>query len=115
LAIKSALSSEALGPTVTVGEILVEIMATTVGTGFLAAQPLLGPFPSGAPAIFIDQVARIGGAAGIVAAVGDDDFGTLNIERLRASRPAAPSSVTATTAHAISSSTSRIRPPAKRA
>ncbi|MXN49373.1 sugar kinase [Shinella kummerowiae] len=84
LAITSALSAEALGPTVTVGEILVEIMATTIGTGFLAAQPLLGPFPSGAPAIFIDQVARIGGAAGIVAAVGDDDFGTLNVERLRA-------------------------------
>lgn len=78
------LAPEALGPTVTVGEILVEIMATTVGTGFLSPQPLVGPFPSGAPAIFIDQVARIGGAAGIVAAVGDDDFGVLNVERLRA-------------------------------
>lgn len=77
------LAAEALGPTVTVGEILVEIMATTIGAGFLAPQPLVGPFPSGAPAIFIDQVARMGGAAGIVAAVGDDDFGTLNVERLR--------------------------------
>lgn len=77
------LAPEMLGPTITVGEILVEIMATTVGTGFLAPQPLAGPYPSGAPAIFIDQVARIGGAAGIIASVGNDDFGRLNIERLR--------------------------------
>lgn len=80
----SVLARESLGPTVTVGEILVEIMATTIGAGFLDPQPLVGPFPSGAPAIFIDQVARIGGAAGIVAAVGDDDFGVLNVGRLRA-------------------------------
>lgn len=83
LAETSTLAAEALGPTITVGEILVEIMATTIGAGFLEAQPLVGPFPSGAPAIFIDQVARIGGAAGIVAAVGDDDFGRLNVGRLR--------------------------------
>ncbi len=80
----SALASETLGPTVTVGEILVEIMATTIGEGFLRPQPLVGPLPSGAPAIFIDQVSCIGGSAGIVAAVGDDDFGRLNVERLRA-------------------------------
>ncbi|WP_371813047.1 sugar kinase [Kaistia sp. 32K] len=77
------LAPEALGPTVTVGEILVEIMATTVGEGFLAPQTLIGPFPSGAPAIFIDQVARIGGACGIVAVVGNDDFGRLNVGRLK--------------------------------
>ncbi|MBN7808901.1 sugar kinase [Agrobacterium rubi] len=59
-------------------------MATTSGEGFLSPQPLVGPFPSGAPAIFIDQVARIGGACGIVAAVGNDDFGRLNVERLKA-------------------------------
>ncbi len=79
----SALAAESLGPTITVGEILVEIMATTVGVGFLEPQSLVGPFPSGAPAIFIDQVARMRGSAGIVAAVGNDDFGTLNVERLR--------------------------------
>lgn len=77
------LANEALGPTITIGEILVEIMATTTGTGFLEPQALIGPFPSGAPAIFIDQVARMGGSAGIIACVGRDDFGTLNVERLR--------------------------------
>lgn len=80
----SELAPEDLGLTITVGEILVEIMATTVGAGFLSPQSFVGPFPSGAPAIFIDQVARFGGAAGIVAAVGADDFGTINVERLRA-------------------------------
>ncbi|MBB4008308.1 tagatose kinase [Allorhizobium taibaishanense] len=79
----SVLAPERLGPTITAGEILVEIMATSVGTGFLEPLPLLGPFPSGAPAIFIDQVAKLGGSAGIISAVGADDFGTLNIERLR--------------------------------
>ncbi|RWX81084.1 sugar kinase [Neorhizobium lilium] len=79
----SVLAPEALGPTITAGEILVEIMSTSVGTGFLEPLTLLGPFPSGAPAIFIDQVARLGSAAGIISAVGSDDFGRLNIERLK--------------------------------
>jgi sugar/nucleoside kinase (ribokinase family) len=66
----------------TIGEILVEIVATTKGNGFREAQPLIGPFPSGAPAIFVDQAARIGAQAAIVSRIGDDDFGTLNIRRL---------------------------------
>jgi tagatose kinase len=78
-----ALAPDSLGPAVCVGEILVEIMATTIGNGFLEPVPLVGPFPSGAPAIFIDQCARIGGSAAMVGAVGDDDFGRVNIERLR--------------------------------
>jgi sugar/nucleoside kinase (ribokinase family) len=68
----------------TVGEILVEIMATTKGEGFREAQPLIGPFPSGAPAIFVDQVGRLGTPAAIVSRVGDDDFGRLNLDRLAA-------------------------------
>lgn len=67
---------------VVIGEILVEIMADTVGTGFDHAQPLTGPYPSGAPAIFADQAARLGQPAAIVSAVGDDDFGRLNLRRL---------------------------------
>ena len=68
---------------ITIGEILVEIMARDAGHGFRSAIPLLGPYPSGAPAIFIDQVAKLGQPCGIVGAVGHDDFGALNIERLR--------------------------------
>jgi len=76
------LAPDSLGPTVCVGEILVEIMATTPGDGFREPLPLLGPYPSGAPAIFIDQCARIGGSAAMVGAVGDDDFGRVNLDRL---------------------------------
>jgi D-tagatose-bisphosphate aldolase class II non-catalytic subunit len=66
----------------TLGEVLVEIMAVVPGPGFGEPLELVGPFPSGAPAIFIDQVARLGASCGIIAAVGDDDFGRLNVKRL---------------------------------
>jgi sugar/nucleoside kinase (ribokinase family) len=68
---------------ITIGEILVEIMATEVGDGFRGPIPLIGPFASGAPAIFIDQVAKLGQPCGMISRVGDDDFGRLNIDRLR--------------------------------
>ena len=67
---------------VTLGEILVEIMADEPGHGFREPLHLVGPFPSGAPAIFIDQVAKLGQACGIIGCVGDDDFGRVNLNRL---------------------------------
>ena len=67
---------------ITIGEILVEIMATEPGDGFLAPIPLVGPFPSGAPAIFIDQVGKLGEPCGVIACVGADDFGRVNLDRL---------------------------------
>jgi tagatose kinase len=67
----------------TIGEILVEIMATEKGDGFLEPVNLIGPFPSGAPAIFIDQAARFGQPAAIIGCVGNDDFGRVNLDRLR--------------------------------
>ncbi|MDX8452921.1 sugar kinase [Mesorhizobium sp. VK9D] len=80
---RGEIAVEATGPTIVAGEILVEIMASERGLGFLEPLALTGPYPSGAPAIFIDQVARLGGGAGIIACVGGDDFGTINLERLR--------------------------------
>lgn len=71
-----------LGPTVCIGEILAEIVATTDGDGFKNPQPLIGPYPSGAPAIFIDQCGRMGGSAAMIGTVGDDDFGRMNTDRL---------------------------------
>ena len=78
----SVLAPDTLGPTVTIGEILVEIVATTPGHGFREPIDLTGPYPSGAPAIFVSQCARMGGAAAMVGAVGDDDFGRVNLDRL---------------------------------
>lgn len=67
---------------VTAGEILVEIMADSAGNGFDRPIALTGPFPSGAPAIFACQAARLGQPCGIISMVGDDDFGRLNLRRL---------------------------------
>lgn len=66
----------------TMGEILVEIMAKDVGQSFRQPGLLLGPYASGAPAIFIDQVGKLGCEAGMIGCVGEDDFGHLNTERL---------------------------------
>ncbi|WP_299819879.1 sugar kinase [uncultured Jannaschia sp.] len=77
------IAPDALGPTICAGEILVEIVATRPGAGFREVLDLTGPYPSGAPAIFIDQCARLGGRAAMIGAVGDDDFGAVNLDRLR--------------------------------
>ena len=58
-------------------------MATELGDGFLEPISLIGPYPSGAPAIFIDQVAKLGQPCGMIGCVGDDDFGQVNTGRLR--------------------------------
>lgn len=68
----------------TMGEILVEIMARDVGQSFRQPGVLLGPYASGAPAIFIDQVGKLGHPAGIIGCVGNDDFAYVNTERLSA-------------------------------
>lgn len=68
---------------VTIGEILAEILAERVNQEFTEPGTLLGPFPSGAPAIAIDEAALMGAKTAIVAKIGTDDFGALNKNRLR--------------------------------
>ncbi len=71
-----------------IGELLVEIMRTEVDTphGKLGAN-YRGPFPSGAPAIFIDSAARMakpfGFTTGYFGVVGDDEFGSCIVEKLK--------------------------------
>lgn len=67
----------------TMGEMLVEIMRSRVGMGLDTLAEFIGPFPSGAPAICIDTVARLGHTAGIFGGVGADDFGKNILDRLR--------------------------------
>ena len=78
-------SARRVGPRgiVAIGEILVEILAAEPGAGFREPVSLVGPYPSGAPAIFINQVAKLGYPCGIIGCVGPDDFGWINIDRLR--------------------------------
>lgn len=66
----------------TIGELLVEIMTQRINQEFLYPGDLIGPFPSGAPAIFIDQVVKLGLKGGIVGCVGEDDFGKNILNRL---------------------------------
>ena len=67
----------------TMGELLVEIMRPRPDMSLRVAGEFLGPYPSGAPAIFIDTVARLGHGAGMIGAVGNDDFGRCLLDRLR--------------------------------
>ena len=67
---------------ITIGEILVEVLTEKTGQVFYRPGVLLGPYPSGAPAIFIDQAARMGARCAIIARVGRDDFARLNLDRL---------------------------------
>ncbi len=66
------------------GELLVEFVCTSNDTRHGKSALYAGPFPSGAPGIFIDQAARIAGQAIFAGAVGDDAFGRVIAERLAA-------------------------------
>jgi len=68
---------------IAIGEALVEVMRTRVDDPLDRASEFVGPFPSGAPAIFADQAARLGHKVGFIGAVGDDDFGTCLLDRLQ--------------------------------
>lgn len=64
------------------GELLVEFICTETGGHNRRPLPYVGPFASGAPGIFIDQVARLGARAVFAGAVGTDAFGTVLRDRL---------------------------------
>jgi sugar/nucleoside kinase (ribokinase family) len=68
----------------TMGELLVEVMRPRPGLDLGKAAPFIGPFPSGAPGIFIDTAARLGHSSAIISGVGDDEFGRCILERFRA-------------------------------
>lgn len=67
------------------GELLVEIMRAREDVQLYETGAYFrGPFPSGAPGIFISTAARLGHSAGIISGVGDDDFGKNIMDRLNA-------------------------------
>jgi len=67
---------------ISMGEALVEIMREKIGAGLDRPETFIGPFPSGAPAIFAGCAARLGGEVLYVGTVGKDDFGKVISERL---------------------------------
>ena len=58
-----------------IGEILVEVMRTEVDVPLTDPGLFTGPYPSGAPAIFASQAARLGHKTAMIGAIGKDDFG----------------------------------------
>lgn len=68
---------------IAVGELLVEFVSHDKGCGLKELAEYSGPYPSGAPAICIDQAARVGAATQIFGGVGADNFGNALIERLK--------------------------------
>lgn len=69
---------------VTIGEILVEFVSHRLNCGLQGISEYSGPYPSGAPAIFLDQVARMGAPTEMIGGLGDDGFGRAVMERLQA-------------------------------
>ncbi len=65
----------------TLSELLVEFLAKKRTVDF-PHRGILGPYPSGAPAIFADQVAKLGFRSLLFSCVGNDAFGVMNITRL---------------------------------
>jgi sugar/nucleoside kinase (ribokinase family) len=70
---------------VSLGEMLVEIMRKDLDVPHDVPGTYVGPYPSGAPAIFIDAAACLGLKSGFIGVVGDDGFGDLLLNRLRKS------------------------------
>ena len=70
-------------PTITtVGEILVEFVSHQRNCGLQKVGQYSGPYPSGAPAIFLDQAARMGARTEMIGGVGDYGFGRIVRARL---------------------------------
>ncbi len=67
----------------TIGEILVEFLAKETHQNLSEPGEFIGPFPSGAPAIYADQVAKLGFSSMLFSCVGSDPFGALCLSRLR--------------------------------
>jgi sugar/nucleoside kinase (ribokinase family) len=66
------------------GELLVEFICAEKGGRNLRASTYAGPYPSGAPGIFIDQAARVGASTIFSGAVGGDAFGHVLLNRFAA-------------------------------
>ena len=68
---------------ITMGELLVEIMRPSEDIPLYKSDYFRGPFPSGAPGIFISTAARLGHSTAIISGVGQDDFGENILRRLK--------------------------------
>ncbi|HDN84521.1 MAG TPA: sugar kinase [Candidatus Aerophobetes bacterium] len=68
---------------VAIGEAVVEIFRKYPDQSFDKIADFVGPFPSGAPAIFADTLAKLGCPVGFVGPVGKDEFGRCILKKLK--------------------------------
>ncbi len=66
-----------------VGEVLAEFLRPIRDSPLDETAVMMGPFPSGAPAIFASAAARLGVPTELCAVVGDDPFGRMIRDRLQ--------------------------------
>lgn len=66
----------------TVGEILVEFVSHERDCALEKIADYSGPYPSGAPAIFVNQAARMGASTEMIGGLGADGFGRCVLHRL---------------------------------
>ena len=64
------------------GEILVEFISHQRNCALETVSNYSGPYPSGAPTIFLDQAARMGAPTEMIGGLGDDGFGRSVLARL---------------------------------
>ncbi|OCG02135.1 sugar kinase [Gilliamella sp. wkB112] len=66
-----------------IGELIVEFLAKEQNQRFDQTGKFIGPFPGGSPAVFADQVAKLGFSVIFFSCVGKDLFGRMCINRLK--------------------------------
>ena len=71
---------------ISLGEALIEIMRPAAGQPLDRPGEFVGPFASGASAIFAVAAVRLGASVGFISGVGADAFGRLMTARLAAER-----------------------------
>ena len=68
---------------ITLGELIIEFASNEIDCGLKKITTFSGPFPSGAPAIFINQASKVGAKTKIYGSIGNDIFGESLINRLK--------------------------------
>jgi len=68
---------------ISLGELVVEFFRKEIDIPFDKPGDIVGPFPSGAPAIFIDTMAKLNTKCGFIGTVGNDEFADCIIRRLQ--------------------------------
>ena len=68
---------------ISLGHLDVEFFRKELDKPLSICEELIGPFPGGPSGIFVCAMSALGAKTGIIATVGEDDFGKCIVERLK--------------------------------